>query len=95
MDFVMRPIGTVSNSRTEPVDDDWDRIDSIIQLDLDVVGKEATLGLMDFSHVEVIYVFDRVEESAIRVATLTGHASASWLSGRRCDPTESVRRSAS
>ena len=65
MEFVMCPIGTVSNVRTEPIDDDWDRIDSVITLDPEVVGKDATLGLMDFSHVEVVYVFDRVDEASI------------------------------
>ncbi len=78
MDFVMRPIGTVSNSRTEPVDDDWDRIDSIIHLDPNVVGKEATLGLMDFSHIEVVYVFDRVEESAIEREARHPRGNPDW-----------------
>lgn len=56
----MVPIGTVHNERTEPIDDDWDRVDSVIRLDPNVLGDDATAGLRSFSHVEVVYVFDRV-----------------------------------
>ncbi len=56
----MTPIGVVRNARTEATDDDWDRVDSVIQLDLDVLGDAATAGLRSFSHAEVVFVFDRV-----------------------------------
>lgn len=61
----MTPIGVVHNARTEATDDDWDRVNSVIQLDLDVLGDDATTGLGSFSHVEVVYVFDRVTPETV------------------------------
>lgn len=61
----MTPIGVVRNERTEAIDDDWDRVNSRIELDLSLLGTEATDGLRDFSHVEVVYVFDRVDPTTV------------------------------
>lgn len=63
--FEMVPIGVVRNSRDAAVDDDWDRIDSRIELDTDQLGDDATAGLATFSHVEVVFVFDRVDADAV------------------------------
>ena len=61
----MIPIGTVHNERTEPIDDDWDRIDSVIELDESVLGDDAAAGLRSFSHIEVVFVFHHVEPSNV------------------------------
>jgi tRNA-Thr(GGU) m(6)t(6)A37 methyltransferase TsaA len=61
----MIPIGVVRNERTEAIDDDWDRVNSRIELDLSVLGEDATDGLRQFSHVEIVYVFDRVEPDGV------------------------------
>lgn len=61
----MFPIGHVRNERTDAVDDDWDRINSTIRLDLDVVDESAADGLRSFSHVEVVFVFDKVDPAAV------------------------------
>jgi hypothetical protein len=53
MAFEMVPIGLVRNGRTEATDDDWDRVNSTIHLDLNLVDEAATVGLRSFSHVEV------------------------------------------
>ena len=63
--YTVRAIGTVSCSRSEPVDDDWDSETTEILLDAAVLGANASSGLADFSHIEVIYVFDRVDDDAI------------------------------
>ena len=68
MTFAMTPIGVVRNDRTEPVDDDWDRINSSIELDLSLLGEEATKGLFRFSHIEVVFVFDRVDPGNVELA---------------------------
>jgi tRNA (Thr-GGU) A37 N-methylase len=75
LDYVVRPIGVVRASRSAAIDDDWDDVDSAIDLDPAVVGRDAPLGLDEFSHVEVIYLFHLVEsarERVIRVVELTG-----------------------
>ena len=37
----MVPIGVVRNERVEPLDDDWDRVNSAIELDLSLLGADA------------------------------------------------------
>jgi tRNA (adenine37-N6)-methyltransferase len=76
--FNMVPIGTVRNDRATPIDDDWDRIDSVIQLDLDVLGPDATLGLRSFSHVEVVFVFDRVSPDEVERGSRHPRGNADW-----------------
>jgi tRNA (Thr-GGU) A37 N-methylase len=80
MEFVMRPVGTVHNRRTEPIDDGWDLIDSRIELDPAMVDPEATTGLMDFSHVEVVYVFDRVDENDVTRGARVPRGNPAWPS---------------
>ncbi|MEV0895317.1 SAM-dependent methyltransferase [Actinoplanes sp. NPDC049802] len=53
----MTPIGIVHNERTTPEDDYWGKIDSVIELDPTQVDAESTLGLEEFSHLEVIFSF--------------------------------------
>jgi tRNA (Thr-GGU) A37 N-methylase len=63
--FEMRPIGTVRGGRHAVVDDDWAGVESRIELDPAMVGPTAVLGLTDFSHVDVVYVFDRVDPERV------------------------------
>lgn len=62
MTWQIRPIGTVRSPR---VDDDqgdyWGAVRSRIELDPDVVPEGALGGLEGFSHIEVIFGFDRGE----------------------------------
>jgi tRNA (Thr-GGU) A37 N-methylase len=78
VEFVMRPIGTVRNQRAEPVDDGWDLIDSRIELDPTMLDDDATAGLREFSHVEVVYVFDRVDDSEITRGARTPRGNPAW-----------------
>ena len=72
MKFEMTPIGIVRNERTVPIDDDWDRVNSSIELDLSQLGEEAIKGLHRFSHVEVVFVFDRVDPDSVELAARIG-----------------------
>lgn len=58
------PIGFVRGGRTEVEDDDWGSVTSRIELDLEVIDQTATQGLEDFSHIEVIFLFDRVDPAS-------------------------------
>lgn len=65
MDVVtMTPIGHVRGGRAAVEDDRWDAVTCRIELS-DVVEPEATLGLEEFSHVEVVYLFDRVDPDQV------------------------------
>ena len=98
--FTVEPIGVVRASRTVSFDDDWDAVESRIELDPDALDADATLGLDAFSHIEVVYLFHLADTSAacrvraIREATRTGLAPASWPSERRTGRTASASRCA-
>ena len=78
----MVSIGTVHNERTEATDDDWDRVDSVIRLDPEVFADDATAGLRAFSHVEVVFVFDRVApEGVVRGSRVPRSGSAAGPRG--------------
>src|SRR5271154_2679126 len=78
MDITMKPIGRVRSARGEPVDDDWDAVASRIELDPAQFGADATAGLGDFSHIEVIYHFDRVPVDEIRTGARHPRGRADW-----------------
>ena len=78
MSFEMVPMGFVRNTRSEAVDDDWDRVNSVIQLDLAVVDEDATAGLRDFSHVEVVYVFDGVDPDTVVRGSRHPRGNTAW-----------------
>ena len=63
--FEVRPIGHVRGGRAAVEDDAWGAVRSRIELDLDVVDADAALGLDSFSHIEVLFVFDRVDEASV------------------------------
>lgn len=78
VEFTMRPIGTVRNERVEPIDDGWDLIDSRIELDPAMLDADATVGLRDFSHLEVVYVFDRVDEDDVTRGARVPRGNPDW-----------------
>ena len=62
MEIIVRPIGFVRNSRKTVEDDNWGGIVSEIVIE---IGEEALQSIEDFSHAEVIFYFDKVDESRI------------------------------
>lgn len=64
MDIILKPIAFVSNSRTEPIDDHWSAIISEIELAKNM-PTEALNNIEAFSHLEIIFYFDKVGEDSI------------------------------
>ncbi|MCK9422359.1 MAG: SAM-dependent methyltransferase [Bacteroidales bacterium] len=64
MEIKLRPIGTVKNSRKEPIDDFWEEVISEIELS-DDIPTEALNCISDFSHLEIVYYFDKVKANEI------------------------------
>jgi tRNA (adenine37-N6)-methyltransferase len=60
MQISLRAIATVRNSRKEPSDDYWGNIIAAIEL-ADHIPTEAFDHIEDFSHLEIIYYFDKAE----------------------------------
>ena len=65
MQFTIRPIAVVHNSRIAIEDDDWGSVISTIQLDPSI-SPPALKGLDDFSHLEIIFYFDKVSDDQIQ-----------------------------
>ncbi len=59
--LTLTAIGIVHSTRAVPDDDGWDAIATSVELDASF-GADALSGLDEFSHVEIIYVMDRVQK---------------------------------
>jgi tRNA (adenine37-N6)-methyltransferase len=59
------PIGRVLGGRVAVEDDNWGSVRSRIQLDDTVLHESATQGLDAFSHVDVVFAFDQVNENSV------------------------------
>ena len=64
MNIILQPIATVNNKRDTATDDFWGDTVSEITL-LPHIPAEAFNSIEDFSHLEVIYYFDKAEDSKI------------------------------
>jgi tRNA-Thr(GGU) m(6)t(6)A37 methyltransferase TsaA len=69
MEIIVHPVAHVKNSRKEIKDDHWATILSEIQLD-EHIPAEAFDGIDAFSHLEIIFHFDRSDPSNI---VFSGH----------------------
>ena len=69
MEIKLRSIATIKNSRTEPTDDGWSSIVSEVEL-ADHLPTEAFDGISDFSHLKVIFYFDKVNDEDL---VFSGH----------------------
>jgi tRNA (adenine37-N6)-methyltransferase len=78
MSVNLHPIGFVVGGRVEPVDDGWGDVEAMIVLDTAVVGPDAAVGLDDFSHLEVVYLFHLVEADAITRGTRRPRGNPDW-----------------
>jgi tRNA (adenine37-N6)-methyltransferase len=63
--FTMTAIGQVEGGRNEAIDDQWGASRARIVLDPEAFDASALAGLGDFSHAEIVYVFDRVTDDEI------------------------------
>jgi tRNA-Thr(GGU) m(6)t(6)A37 methyltransferase TsaA len=76
--FEIVPIGVVRGGRTEATDDDWGQSVATIELDGDRFTTDVVAGLDEFSHLEVIYLFDRVDESAVNLGARHPRGRSDW-----------------
>jgi len=64
MDIIIKSIAIVKNSRATPIDDHWTEIISEIELE-DHIPTEVFNNISEFSHLEIIYYFDKVNPANI------------------------------
>jgi len=75
--FTLSPIGTVRGGRVDPVDDHWEGVEPTIELDA-CLPADSLLGLDEFSHLDVVYVFHRVETAAIVAGARHPRGNVAW-----------------
>lgn len=76
--FTINAIGRVRCARVEPIDDNWDAFPATIELDAARFGPEALQGLDEFSHVEILYVFDQVDAAEINTTARHPRGRTDW-----------------
>jgi tRNA (Thr-GGU) A37 N-methylase len=76
--FLIAPVGHVRGGRDQPIDDDWGKSRARIALDPARFGPEALAGLGDFSHAEVIFLFDRVPDDKIEFGARRPRGREDW-----------------
>lgn len=74
----MKPVGWVRAGRDEPIDDAWDSVETRIELDPAQFGADATASLGDFSHIEVIFHFDRVPDDEVQKGARHPRGRKDW-----------------
>jgi len=75
--WTVSPIGSVSSPRGEATDNEWGTIRASITL-LPPFDGSPLRGLEEFSHVEVIYLFDRVDPSSVCLHARRPRGNPSW-----------------
>ncbi|OEJ97533.1 SAM-dependent methyltransferase [Streptomyces thermolilacinus] len=75
---VCHPVGVGLGGRRETVDDDWGGETAVIRLDAERFGPEALYGLADFSHLEVVFHFDRVAPDAVHTGARRPRGNPDW-----------------
>jgi tRNA-Thr(GGU) m(6)t(6)A37 methyltransferase TsaA len=67
MPETVEPVGHVIGGRTEAYEDNWEDVTAVIRVS-DRLPPDATLGLTDFSHLEVVFLFDRIDPATVNPA---------------------------
>src|SRR5690349_6647227 len=77
MTFTIKPVAFVSGGRAEAIDDDWGKSRARIEL-AEGIPDEALAGLTDFSHTEVVFVFDKVTPEQIVTGARRPRGNTDW-----------------
>lgn len=77
MDIHLTPIGYVTATRAEVLDDGWDAETASVTL-VDEFESDALAGIDSFSHVEVIFFFDRVPPEKIERGARRPRGNPEW-----------------
>jgi tRNA-Thr(GGU) m(6)t(6)A37 methyltransferase TsaA len=74
----LSPIGVVRSPVNEVMDDVFGDIISRIEVDCSRFTPDSLLGLSDFSHVEIVFIFDRMLESEIEYGARHPRGRTDW-----------------
>jgi len=74
----MQPIGVVAGGRQEPIDDNWGDVECDVILNGERFGPDVLAGLEAFSHVDVLFVFDRVRDEDVNTGARHPRGRTDW-----------------
>ena len=74
----LQPIGTVVSEVQNTREDKWGVIDAELRLDPSRFDPGALDGLADFSHVEVLFIFDQIKDSEIENRSRHPRENPAW-----------------
>jgi tRNA (Thr-GGU) A37 N-methylase len=77
-EWKIEAVGRVRGGRGAAEDDDWGASRARIELDPDRFTPDALAGLGEFSHAEVVFLFDRVGEAAIETGARHPRGREDW-----------------
>jgi tRNA-Thr(GGU) m(6)t(6)A37 methyltransferase TsaA len=72
------PVAHVVGGREAVADDDWGSETAVLRLDGERFGPEALFGLESFSHLEVLFHFDRVQPHKIQSGARHPRGNTDW-----------------
>ncbi|MFK8908791.1 SAM-dependent methyltransferase [Streptomyces sp. YS-3] len=78
VEVVCRAVGRVVGGRAEITDDHWGGESAVIRLDAERFGPEALFGLTDFSHLEVVFHFDRAAPEKVETGARRPRGNPDW-----------------
>lgn len=76
--FVVHPIGVVRSPVLEVADDCWGGVVATIELDAQMFEPECTAGLDEYSHVEVVFLLDKIPEEKVEKGARHPRGRADW-----------------
>lgn len=76
--IAMRPIGFVKGGRTTPIDDAWDSVEARIVLDPVQFMPDAAAALDSFSHIEVVFHFDKAPADKVNTGARHPRGNTDW-----------------
>ena len=76
--IAMRAIGHVRGGRSEPIDDAWDLVTAQIDLDPSQFKPDAAAALDSFSHIEVIFHFDKAPADKVNTGARHPRGNTDW-----------------
>jgi tRNA-Thr(GGU) m(6)t(6)A37 methyltransferase TsaA len=76
--IALEPIGFVRGGRSETTDDAWGSVEAEIHLDAKRFAPDATAGLADFGHIDVVYWFHRVSDDEITMTARHPRGRTDW-----------------
>lgn len=76
--ITFRAIGVVHSPVTQVADDCWGGLVSTIELDEQQFGPECTLGLAEYSHVEVVFFLSRIPPEKIETGARHPRGRPDW-----------------